>query len=143
MAAPPQSVVCADLSFGWPDGRPVLDHLDVAFGAGRTGLIGRNGGGKSTLLRLIAGELTATGGSIATAADVAYLPQHLPLQTGWTVADLLGIRDARTALNLCNEAPEAQRNAPALMVQRNWAYWFLGDMGDKLAELLDPFVGKS
>ncbi len=98
MAAPHQSVVCADLTFSWPDGTAVLDHLDVTFGAGRSGLIGRNGDGKSTLLRLIAGELSPSGGSITTAAEVAYLPQHLPLRTARTVADLLGITPVRDAL---------------------------------------------
>ena len=98
MTARLSSVVCADLSFTWPDGGAVLDHLDVTFGTGRTGLIGRNGDGKSTMLRLIAGELTPTGGTVSTAGDVAYLPQHLPLDTARTVADLLGISTARAAL---------------------------------------------
>jgi ATPase subunit of ABC transporter with duplicated ATPase domains len=50
------------------------------------------------LLRLVAGELTPSGGSIRSSGDVAYLPQHLPLQTDRTVADLLGIAAKRTAL---------------------------------------------
>ena len=49
MSAP--AIVCTDLSFAWPDGEIVLSGLDIAFGAGRTGLIGANGSGKSTLLR--------------------------------------------------------------------------------------------
>lgn len=92
------AVVCSELSFAWPDGTPVLDHLDAAFGAGRTGLIGRNGSGKSTLLRLVAGELRPTGGTIAVSGDIASLPQHLPLDTARTVAELLGISAARDAL---------------------------------------------
>ena len=98
MTATPSSVVCAGLSFAWPDGAVVLDSLDLAFGGGRTGLVGRNGGGKSTLLRLIAGELRPTAGSIAVAGDVGYLPQRLPLDTARTVADLLGISDSLAAL---------------------------------------------
>jgi ATPase subunit of ABC transporter with duplicated ATPase domains len=94
----PLSVACRDLTFAWPDGSPVLDGLDVSFGTGRTGLIGRNGGGKSTLLRLIAGELMPSAGSIATSGHVAYLPQQLPLLTARTVADLLGIGAKRAAL---------------------------------------------
>ncbi|MDT4922602.1 MAG: hypothetical protein QOG01_315 [Pseudonocardiales bacterium] len=94
----PLSVVCADLAFAWPDGTPVLDHLDLAFRLGRTGLIGRNGDGKSTLLRLIAGELTPSRGSVAGSGDVAYLPQRLPLETARTVADLLGVARQRAAL---------------------------------------------
>jgi ATPase subunit of ABC transporter with duplicated ATPase domains len=94
----PSSIVCRGLGFAWPDGRPVLDSLDVAFGTGRTGLVGRNGGGKSTLLRLIAGELAPSRGTVSASGDVAYLPQHLPLDTGRTVADLLGVAARRAAL---------------------------------------------
>jgi ATPase subunit of ABC transporter with duplicated ATPase domains len=89
--SPRPAVVCAGLSFAWPDGAPVLERLDVAFDAGRTGLIGRNGSGKSTLLRLIAGDLRPTAGTISVAGDVAYLPQHLPLDTNRTLAELLGV----------------------------------------------------
>ena len=46
---PQPTVLCSDLSFSWPDGQSVLDGLDVTFPRGRTGLIGANGCGKSTL----------------------------------------------------------------------------------------------
>ena len=95
----PHSIVCADLSFQWPDGTPVLDRLDITFGTGRTGLVGRNGGGKSTLLRLIAGDLQPSGGTIRRAGEVGWLPQHLPLAKRRTVADLLGISERRAALH--------------------------------------------
>jgi ATPase subunit of ABC transporter with duplicated ATPase domains len=98
MTALPTSVGCTDLSFAWPDGGSVLEHLDVTFGPGRTGLIGRNGDGKSTLLRLIAHDLTPSSGAISTSGEVAYLPQQLPLETARTVSDLLGISDKRAAL---------------------------------------------
>ena len=93
-----RSIVCTELSFAWPDGTPVFDRLDVAFGPGRTGLIGANGSGKSTLLRLIAGELRPTSGAVHVAGDVGYLPQRLPLDVGRTVAELLGIEPVRRAL---------------------------------------------
>jgi ATPase subunit of ABC transporter with duplicated ATPase domains len=87
------------VSFAWPDGTPVLRDLDVAFGPGRTGLVGANGAGKSTLLRLIAGRLTPAAGTISTAGDVGHLPQDVPLGAGRTVADLLGIAEQRAALH--------------------------------------------
>jgi len=98
MTARLSSVVATDLTFAWPDGTAVLEHLDVTFATGRTGLVGRNGDGKTTLLRLVAGELSPSGGTISTAGTVAYLPQQLPLQTARTVAELLGISDQRAAL---------------------------------------------
>src|SRR4051794_13017503 len=98
MTARLSSVVATDLTFAWPDGTAVLEHLDVTFASGRTGLVGRNGDGKTTLLRLVAGELAPSGGTISTAGTVAYLPQQLPLQTARTIAELLGISDQRAAL---------------------------------------------
>lgn len=93
------AVVCSHLSFEWPDGTPALDGLDVAFGAGRTGLVGANGSGKSTLLRLVTGELRPTGGTVSTSGDVGYLPQDIPLAAGRTASDLLGISAIRAALH--------------------------------------------
>ena len=85
------SVVLVDLSFNWPNGRPVLRELSASFGPGRTGLTGVNGSGKSTLLRLIAGELHPAAGSVTVSGDVGYLPQNLTLDAGASVASLLGI----------------------------------------------------
>jgi ATPase subunit of ABC transporter with duplicated ATPase domains len=91
------SVVLDDLTVAWPDGTPVLDRLTATFPAGRTGLTGANGTGKSTLLRVLAGDLSPTSGHLSvpgsgTPHAVGYLPQRLTLDTDATVADLLGIR---------------------------------------------------
>ncbi|ARJ05008.1 ABC transporter [Cnuibacter physcomitrellae] len=92
------SVVLDHVSFAWPDGDIVLDDLTVAFGSGRTGLIGDNGSGKSTLLRLIAGTLRPGSGSVTTTGSVGVLPQRLTLDTGETVAALLGVESTLAAL---------------------------------------------
>ena len=98
------SVVLDDLTFTWPDGTPVLDHLTATFGAVRTGLTGANGTGKSTLLRTIAGELSPTSGHLSVPGSgepdaVGYLPQRLTLDTDATLANLLGIHDVLDALD--------------------------------------------
>ncbi|HEX7627157.1 MAG TPA: ABC-F family ATP-binding cassette domain-containing protein [Gaiellaceae bacterium] len=64
-------------SFG---SRLILDGLDFDVEAGvRMGVIGPNGGGKSTLLRILAGEETADAGELTQRRGlvIAYLPQQL------------------------------------------------------------------
>ena len=92
------SLVCSQLSFSWPSGEEVLRDLNVTFPDGRTGLIGRNGVGKSTLLRILAGELTPTSGTVTGPRSIGYLPQQLVLQTDRTVASVLGIESILRAL---------------------------------------------
>ncbi|MEW1653764.1 ribosomal protection-like ABC-F family protein [Streptomyces sp. NPDC093707] len=85
------SVVCSNLSFTWPDDTPVFQDLSFALGSGHTGLVAPNGTGKSTLLKLIAGELRPGTGSVSVAGTLGYLPQTLPLSGDLTVAEVLGV----------------------------------------------------
>jgi ATPase subunit of ABC transporter with duplicated ATPase domains len=65
-------------------GRSVLDDLDlVLHGRDRVALVGQNGVGKTTLLRVLAGELMPERGTATTAAPAAVLAQDqhdLPLE---------------------------------------------------------------
>ncbi|MEV5169716.1 ABC-F family ATP-binding cassette domain-containing protein [Streptomyces flaveolus] len=93
------SLTCTSVSFTWPDGTAVFDGLDIAFGPGRTGLVGVNGSGKSTLLKLMAGELTPADGTLKAAGEIGYLPQNVTLDTALRVDQALGIADRRAALH--------------------------------------------
>ncbi|WP_285563970.1 ribosomal protection-like ABC-F family protein [Streptomyces sp. RTGN2] len=93
------SVICSNLSFAWPDDTPVFQDLSFTMGTGRTGLVAPNGSGKSTLLKLIAGELRPGTGSVSVGGTLGYLPQSLPLSSGLTVAEVLGIAEVIRALD--------------------------------------------
>jgi ATPase subunit of ABC transporter with duplicated ATPase domains len=104
------SISCTSLSFTWPDGTPVFEGLDVAFGPGRTGLVGVNGSGKSTLLKLIAGELAPADGIVRVAGEVGYLPQNVTLDTGLKVDEALGIAAQRVALHAIEAGDVAEEH---------------------------------
>jgi len=84
-------ITLSGLSYRTPDSRGLFDNLDLAFGAERTGLVGRNGVGKTTLLKLIAGELTPSEGAVARAGAIGVLSQSLQPPPGAAIADLLGV----------------------------------------------------
>ena len=67
-------------------GRPVLRGVDLAVDPGhRTGLVGENGVGKSTLLRVLAGSLAPDDGTVARPADLGFLHQEFPYPPSTTV----------------------------------------------------------
>ncbi|MEV4859964.1 ABC-F family ATP-binding cassette domain-containing protein [Streptomyces ossamyceticus] len=110
----PLSLTCTSLSFAWPDGTPVFEDLQIAFGPGRTGLVGVNGSGKSTLLKLIAGELTPTDGTVRVAGEVGYLPQNVTLDTALRVDEALGIAATRAALHAIEAGDVAEEHFAAV-----------------------------
>jgi ABC transport system ATP-binding/permease protein len=75
----------ASLAYGH---HPLLDHADFQLDSGeRVGLIGRNGAGKSSLLKAIAGTIKLDEGSVWRAPNVrvVYVPQEPELNTSHTV----------------------------------------------------------
>jgi len=69
-------LIAADVTKAYA-GRVVLPGLDLRATSGhRIGLVGENGVGKSTLLRLLAGAESPDGGTIVRPAELAFLPQE-------------------------------------------------------------------
>ena len=66
--------------------RRVLDGVSLTAAPGRRiGLIGENGTGKSTLLRLLAGADEPDGGTVVRPPDLGYLHQVMPFDPAATV----------------------------------------------------------
>jgi ATPase subunit of ABC transporter with duplicated ATPase domains len=73
-----QAVEIDSLSFAYPDCEPLLKNLSLNINAGeKIAIIGENGVGKTTLLKLLQGELTPTAGTIkwAEKAKLGYFAQ--------------------------------------------------------------------
>ena len=84
------SIILSDLAWATPDGRSLFSNLNLAFDSERTGLVGRNGVGKTTLLKLIGGDLSPRAGSITTTGRLAILCQIVQLGREETIGDLFG-----------------------------------------------------
>lgn len=87
----------AGLSWHTPDGDPLFTNLTLSFGRQRTGLVGRNGTGKTTLMRLLAGTLTPDAGAIQRPPSIGVLHQNPAMIPGLdlaaTIGDLFGVTD--------------------------------------------------
>jgi len=85
------------LSAAAPDRRVLFHDLTLSVGAReRVGLVGRNGGGKSTLLAIIAGDAAPATGQVARTGRVGVLAQDWP--GAMSVAAVLGIATVRAAI---------------------------------------------
>ncbi|MBX3483969.1 ABC-F family ATP-binding cassette domain-containing protein [Phenylobacterium sp.] len=114
----PAPLVTLDgLSYATPDGQSLFRSLTLAFGAERTGLVGRNGVGKSTLLRIVAGELSPTAGAVAVRGRLGVLRQALEPPAGASVADLLGVTGPLARLKRI----EAGAGSEADFADADWA----------------------
>jgi len=91
---------------------PLLDHADLVIEAGEhVGLIGRNGTGKSSLLRLIEGSARPDDGKVwvAPGAKVAFVPQEPAFEGGHTVYEAVaeGLGEGTRLLVEYHEAAHA------------------------------------
>ena len=79
------------LSYHLPDGRPLLRDVSFRVGPGQvSALVGANGVGKTTLLRMLAGELPSVEGGVSVRGGLGVMPQFIgSVRDESTVRDLL------------------------------------------------------
>ena len=93
-------IQCIDLTKDYGTG-PVLEHLDLNLASGRIiGLLGPNGTGKTTLIKILAGLLQPTAGQVLvdghvpgpeSKAVVSYLPDRMYFADWMKAKDLLDL----------------------------------------------------
>lgn len=92
-------LVLEGVSFILPDGGILFSNLSAQFDLRRTGLVGRNGIGKTVLAQILAGRLAPSTGRCARAGVVHYLSQQASTPDGGTVASLAGLENCLHALS--------------------------------------------
>ena len=98
------------VSFSYPlSPAPLFSGLDAAFPRGWTGIVGANGTGKSTLLRLAAAELSPSHGSVERPGPALYCPQRTD-EAPQGLDDFLAAEDG-----------EARRLKGQLLIAEDWA----------------------
>lgn len=108
------SITGAQLAFGHV---ALLDNADFSLEAGeRVGLIGRNGAGKSSLLKIVAGLTAPDDGLVARQAglNTVYVPQEPQFDPAQSVFDAvaLGLGDLHVLLSDYDRTAEALADAP-------------------------------
>ncbi len=128
-------IVVDRLGFAWPNGDTVFDGLNATFSQGTTGLVGSNGSGKSTLLRLIAGELKPRSGSITKDSNPSYLAQNTVLNTGRSVAELMGIETTLNALERVLGETSTDLESDLDTIGNDW------DLAERSTAILQGYLG--
>ena len=99
-------------------GRTIFERLnwEIQDGA-RIGLVGANGAGKSTILKILAGLEEPTSGMVTTRRGlrVVYLPQHVPGDARTPLQTVLAARTDLAKLEAEIAACEAELSSPAVV----------------------------
>ena len=82
-----------------PNGHTLFDTLSLSLGRQRAAVVGRNGVGKTTLFRLIMGELMPVSGTVSRTGQPGLLRQTYQPQAGERIGQTLGQSEALSLLD--------------------------------------------
>ncbi|MDM1346731.1 ABC-F family ATP-binding cassette domain-containing protein [Myroides marinus] len=105
------SIVISNLSYYHADKTPLFTNISFSINAGeKTSIIGQNGTGKTTLLKLIAKELELSSPAIHTTGALFYLPQNKQLVQTHTIYEAVGVANQVKALRAILEGSVEESN---------------------------------
>lgn len=93
--------------------------ISLSFEAKKYGIVGKNGVGKTTLLRLISGELEPDTGNVQHSGNIVTVEQsHHNIRVQATLSEVLGVDEILQALNrvACGEVSDADFD----IIGHNW-----------------------
>ena len=105
------SIVAQKITYIHPDNQVLFKGIDLTITKGlKVALVGNNGSGKSTFLRILAGTLQAQEGEIIYPTPPYYVPQHFGQYDNLTVAQALRIDGKLEALRAITEGDASLSN---------------------------------
>lgn len=119
------------ISFHLPTGKAIFSDLMLTFSQYKTGLVGKNGIGKSTLIKLILGELSPDSGLIQIEGRLSFVPQNPALSEDTTVAGFLECEEKLNALHRITEGSVDEKDF--IILNDEW------DIEERVRKWLDAF----
>ena len=105
------SIVAQKITYIHPDNQVLFKGIDLTINKGqKVALVGNNGSGKSTFLRILAGTLQAQEGKIIHPTPPYYVPQHFGQYDNLTVAQALRIDGKLEALRAITDGDASLSN---------------------------------
>ena len=105
------SFIIKDLSYIHADKEILFSHLHLSINSGdKIALTGNKGCGKSTLMRILAGDLSPSSGTVLRPEHLYYVPQHFGQYDRQTVAQALGISRKLSALHAILSGDAAEKH---------------------------------
>lgn len=105
------SIIIRDLSYVHSDKETLFQHLNLIINPGeKMALTGNNGCGKSTLMRIIAGELQPSAGTVIRPEHLYYVPQHFGQYDNRSIAQALRIDRKLEALHAILNGDASEQN---------------------------------
>lgn len=93
-------ILLQNISFGFPGGNLLFNHINFTIQSHtKSALVGSNGMGKSTLLKIIAHEIQPLSGNINIQGEIFYVPQMFGNFNHLTISECLKIDQKLNALD--------------------------------------------
>lgn len=99
-----------DISYVHPDGETLFNKINFSLSKKVTAFVGNNGSGKTTIFKMISGELNPSSGKIIKSGDFYLLPQNLDQYSDYTLSEILGVDKKLDALEKITQGTASEKD---------------------------------